>query len=381
MTPGTCRPRSAASTSCGARTTTSAAEESGGPFDRDYKNAISNELFVQAAAELAVRLGDGGPVYLQRALTVWNWFEASGMINDDLLVNDGLYSATCRNNGDTTWTYNQGVLLGGLVALFRATGDDGYLARARELADASTTSESLHVDGVLTEPCEPTGCDVNGPSFKGIYVRNLGELNRALDDHPYSDYLADQASTAYDHNRTADNEYGLHWAGPIQHVSGATQQSAVDLLVAAQPVGRPGRDHPQPIGLTCAEYVCVVTGPSNVRSSSGRSVPFACTLGEYQSERRVKALSAVVCTEEVVDREMGTLMADLDGTVPAQVVRDVVSAAADDLDGQVPLGALPEFLHRSAVQRLTRLPRWQLVRKPSARRRPSRFVCSKSGHW
>ena len=158
------------------------------------------------------------------------------MINDDLLVNDGLYAATCRNNGDTTWTYNQGVLLGGLVALARATGDDTYLERARKLADASTTSEALHVDGVLTEPCESSGCDVNGPSFKGIYVRNLGELNRALDDHPYSDYLTDQASTAYDNNRNQGNEYGLHWAGPIRNVSGATQQSAVDLLVAAQPV-------------------------------------------------------------------------------------------------------------------------------------------------
>lgn len=207
--------------------------------DREYKNAISNELFVQAAAKLALRLGDGGAGYLERALSVWNWFEASGMINDDLLVNDGLYAATCRNNGDTTWTYNQGVLLGGLVALARATGDDTHLQRARELADASTNSEALHVDGVLTEPCEQTGCDVNGPSFKGIYVRNLGELNRALDDHPYSDYLFDQASTAYDNNRTPDNEYGLHWAGPIQHISGATQQSAVDLLVAAQPVDDP----------------------------------------------------------------------------------------------------------------------------------------------
>ncbi len=201
-----------------------------------YKNAISNELFVQAAAELAARLGDGGSVYLDRAVSVWNWFEASGMINEELLVNDGLYAATCRNNGDTTWTYNQGVILGGLVALNRATGDDRYLERARELADASTGSETLNVDGVLTEPCERTGCDVNGPSFKGIYVRNLGELNRALDDHPYSDYLVDQATTAFDRNRTPNNEYGLHWAGPIQFISGATQQSAVDLLVAAQPI-------------------------------------------------------------------------------------------------------------------------------------------------
>ena len=201
---------------------------------REYKHAITNELFVQAAAELAQRLGDGGSGYLERAVSVWNWFDASGMINNDLLVNDGLDTSTCRTNGETTWTYNQGVLLGGLVALARGTGDDRYLERARELADASTTSETLNVDGVLTEPCEQSGCDVDAPSYKGIYVRNLGELNRALEDHPYSEYLIEQASIANDHNRTQDNEYGLHWAGPIQQVSGATQQSAVDLLAATQ---------------------------------------------------------------------------------------------------------------------------------------------------
>lgn len=206
--------------------------------NREYKNAVASELFVKAAAELDDRLGGGTP-YLERAVSVWNWFDASGMVNDDLLVNDGLQPGSCRNNGGTTWTYNQGVVLGALVALAHSTGDDAYLDKARELADASATSETLHVDGVLTEPCEATGCDVNGTSFKGIYVRNLGELDRALPDHPYSGYLVDQATVAYEKNRTPDSEYGLHWAGPIDRVNGATQQSAVDLLVAAQPIDEP----------------------------------------------------------------------------------------------------------------------------------------------
>ena len=50
------------------------------------------------------------------------------MINENLLVNDGLDPRTCTNNGAETWTYNQGVVLGGLVALCRRRpGTQDYL--------------------------------------------------------------------------------------------------------------------------------------------------------------------------------------------------------------------------------------------------------------
>lgn len=201
---------------------------------REYKAAVANELFIKAAAELDVRLG-GGTDYLPRAVQVWEWFDRTGMINDELLINDGLEPVTCVNNLDAAWTYNQGVVLGGLVALEEATGDRTYLDRARELADASTTADYLHVDGVLTEVCEDTGCGIDGPSFKGIYVRNLGELNRALDDRPYQDYLVEQATIVHERNRSEGDRYGLHWAGPVDYVNGATQASVVDLFTAAQP--------------------------------------------------------------------------------------------------------------------------------------------------
>jgi predicted alpha-1,6-mannanase (GH76 family) len=203
--------------------------------NHQYKNAIANELFVKAAAELATRLGASGKPYLQQALSIWQWFEQSGMTTADHLVADGLDRTSCTRTG-TVWTYNQGVVLGALVELAGATGDDSYLVRARTLADASTTSDQLNIDGVLTESCEQHGCDINGPSFKGIYVRNLGELNAALKDHPYSEYLIGQANIAHKHDRNDKDEYGLHWAGPVAYVSAASQQSAVDLLVAAQPV-------------------------------------------------------------------------------------------------------------------------------------------------
>ncbi|SDO36163.1 Glycosyl hydrolase family 76 [Nakamurella panacisegetis] len=205
--------------------------------NHEYKNAIANELFIKAAAELATRIGRAGQNYLQHAITVWQWFDQSGLITNDHLVTDGLDRTSCAAGG-TLWTYNQGVLLGALADLTKATGDPSYLDRARTLADASTASKDLNVDGVLTESCEQNGCDINGPSFKGIYVRCLGELNRALKDHPYTKYLVGQANIAHDHDRNSDNEYGLHWAGPVDHVTAASQQSAVDLLVAAQPIPR-----------------------------------------------------------------------------------------------------------------------------------------------
>ena len=89
-----------------------------------------------------------------------------------------------------------------------------------------------------------------------------------------------------------------------------------------------------------------------VRCSSDESVPFAPRIGLEEWERRADAVTLYFCSEEIVERELGNLLIDLAGSVPAAVVREVVSAARDDLDGQVPPGALPEFLHRSAVQRL-----------------------------
>jgi len=196
-----------------------------------YKNAITNELYIKAAAELHSRL-PGDRTYLSTALATWHWFRASGMINGEHLVNDGL-DARCRNNGDTTWTYNQGVVLGGLTDLAAATGDRRYLRQAEVLADASTRARALHEGGGLTEPCEADDCGIDGPSFKGIYVRNLGELAVATSSARYRSYLQEHARAAHEHDRTPYDQYGEHWAGPVGPITGATQQSAVDLMVAA----------------------------------------------------------------------------------------------------------------------------------------------------
>ena len=86
-----------------------------------YKNAIANELFSRwrsACTSARRRTGRRRSRQLPRlGRARMELVLASGMINANNLVNDGL--ANCVNNGATTWTYNQGVLIGGLVDLAR----------------------------------------------------------------------------------------------------------------------------------------------------------------------------------------------------------------------------------------------------------------------
>ncbi|MYS19815.1 Glycosyl hydrolase family 76 [Streptomyces sp. DvalAA-14] len=194
-----------------------------------YKNAVTNELFLQLTAALHNRI-PGDTAYLSRAQNEWSWFQRSGMINGDHLINDGL-SASCANNGQPTWTYNQGVVLGGLTELYRATGDAGLLTTARTLAGASTVK--LATNGVLREPGEGDSCTGDGPSFKGAYVRGLGRLNAQLSDHPYTATISAWANSAYAHDRNSLDQYGPHWAGGNGTTDYGCQQSVLDLLNAA----------------------------------------------------------------------------------------------------------------------------------------------------
>ena len=160
------------------------------------------------------------------------------MINNQHLINDGLESLQTCKPGGQTFTYNQGVILGGLIELFIGTTKGtvrvhAYLDDAVAIAKAATKSTFLNPNGVLKAPGEGDNCNGDGPSFKGVFVRNLGELSRALERHLYHAYLEKQAESAFNHAKNNNNQYGDHWAGPLKNTAAACQHTAVDLMNAA----------------------------------------------------------------------------------------------------------------------------------------------------
>ena len=218
--------------------------------DRRYKNAITNELFLTLAALLAARApGERG--YRDWALRAWEWLHGSGMIGPAGLVNDGL-TAACTNNKGTTWTYNQGVILGGLAALHELTGDQDYLRQGEVIADA-VLSSLTDQRGILAEPCEPSGCDGDQTQFKGIFVRYLHEFSRhgSSRESPsqrgsaqlgsaqqtgkpaYRAFILGNADSVLRDARNPDGQFGLRWAGPFDKADASRQSSAVEVLIAA----------------------------------------------------------------------------------------------------------------------------------------------------
>jgi predicted alpha-1,6-mannanase (GH76 family) len=197
--------------------------------NRAYKNAITNELFLTLAARLHQRCPGTGE-YLDSARREWDWFCARGLIGATGLVNDGL-DDSCQNNRRQTWTYNQGVILGGLAELYQITGDTSYLRQGEAIADAAlgslTTMAPDARHGILLEPGEHSTARTDGdrPQFKGIFVRNLHDFYLESRRPVYSEFIRDNARSIWANNRNR--------AGPFDYADASRQSSALDVLTAA----------------------------------------------------------------------------------------------------------------------------------------------------
>ncbi|PWY67614.1 Six-hairpin glycosidase [Aspergillus sclerotioniger CBS 115572] len=193
--------------------------------------AIENELFLSVAAHLGRRIPSNASYYRDWAMKEWTWFQNSGMINAENTINNGLDLTTCRNDNGTVWSYNQGVILGGLVELSKLVGNTSYISTAQKIADAAIQALS-DSDGVLIESCEPD-CTGDAPQFKGVFMRNLQALYQASPEDGIKEFLETNANSIWQNDQGKDSELGDSWSGPLSNADATTQSSACDALVAA----------------------------------------------------------------------------------------------------------------------------------------------------
>ena len=154
------------------------------------------------------------------------------MIDSQSLINDGLNAtnpAACINNHQTTWTYNQGVILGGLAELYKADRDPALISKAQSIANAAMTT-LVTKTGVLAEP---PGGGPDLPQFKGIFMRNLVRLNHAAPKAEYKAFAYANAASIWKNDQGANHQFGSQWQGPFDSGDGTRQTSALDAMIAA----------------------------------------------------------------------------------------------------------------------------------------------------
>lgn len=237
---------------------------------RDYKNAVTNELFIVASIRLFKNTGIWS--YADSVQKGWDWFLKSGMWDREgsWLINDGLDLSTCRNNRQPTWTYNQGIILGALADLalnpasvpIHQTSQD-LIQMGIRLIDA-VILRLTHSSGVqiLVEPCDynaqgyPTDCGADGQQFKGIFMRYLGYFMKRLGPSSigmvkyaaYTQFVAANVASVARLDaikckrptgfRQLSTCYGQHWLGTAsttfeEKPSDISHCSALDLFMAS----------------------------------------------------------------------------------------------------------------------------------------------------
>jgi len=198
---------------------------------RTYKNAIANELFLSVAAHLANRATspEQAATYETWAEREWDWFQHSSMIRADNQINDGL-DKNCKNNNKTAWSYNQGVILGGLSELATLLHKNDPLQHADHIANAAIKNLS-DADGILHDVCEPN-CGDDGPQFKGIFMRNLALLDHQHPQRLYDHFILANSASILAHLDDS-HAIGIDWAAPTSTATAATQTSGLDAIVAA----------------------------------------------------------------------------------------------------------------------------------------------------
>ena len=182
------------------------------PWSQD-RNTVSNGPGAELGAHLYLLTRDRS--YLTWAQRMYEWTQ------NCMLAPNGLYWDHIDLAGTiekTQWSYNQGVMLGAGVLLYKATGNRTYLENAKSVANASLAFYGSE-DRLWKQPTR----------FNSIWFKNLLILDSVAPDRRYKDTMQAYADRAW--NEARDPATGLyHFVdGPVQLLeqAGITQIQAL----------------------------------------------------------------------------------------------------------------------------------------------------------
>jgi hypothetical protein len=182
----------------------------GGVFWEDAAGSQRNTTANGAGAALALELDrlTGNTSDLAWATTTYQWAvtclrTASGLYNDHVNPNGSVNT--------TSWSYNQGVMVGAGVLLYQVTGNSTYLNQAQQTAAAAVSYFG-------------TGATLvnQGPAFNAIYFRNLFLLNQVVPNTAYAAEAQSFASTMWAQRQAGtgliDSQYGVNGTAPMVEI-------------------------------------------------------------------------------------------------------------------------------------------------------------------
>lgn len=160
--------------------------------DGKYKTSCSNAPAMILAARLYQHTQEQN--YLDWALRIYEYMYSHNRFPDGVIKDNAT-----NEDHEVTFSYNQGTWVGGLLELYKITGEEHYRQTATDLLDLLLFGKWYSPKGIMNERQNYNQED--GGLFKGIFVRYITQwvLSGKLDEEHqfrYAKWLLEQARSA-----------------------------------------------------------------------------------------------------------------------------------------------------------------------------------------